>query len=543
MPHDFFHGRHAGLLVPLFSIPSRASWGIGEIPDIIRVSCWMRQAGFSFLQLLPLNEMAEGQNSPYSALSAMAIDPLFIAPSRVPDVEALGDEAALTDDERASLEMARTSDVIQYQAVRAIKNRVFRTAFERFMTDEWSPHSHRAARLTEFIQRERWWLDDYTLFRAIHAREDRRHWREWEPGVRDREPQALARAREALRAERLFYAYLQWLAAEQWAEAREQSGIGLFGDFPFMVSGDSADVWSRQDDFRLDASVGAPPDAFSETGQDWGFPAYRWSKIAAEGDAWLVARARRSVELYDGYRVDHLVGFFRTYVRDQDGSAAFVPPDEPSQIAQGERLLTLFGSTGARVIAEDLGVIPKFVRDTLKRTGVPGYKVLRWEREWDLRGKPFRDPHAYPSLSVATSSTHDTETLAEWWDEARDDELRAVAALPTLRDAEITAADAFGTKVRDTILRLLIESGSSIALLPIQDIFGWRDRINTPAVISDLNWCWRLPWPVEDLQKEPQGRERAAFLHALTAANGRLPLSTTTEEPTTNSRQPATDSR
>jgi 4-alpha-glucanotransferase len=515
MPPDFFTGRHAGLLVPLFSIPSRASWGIGEIPDIVRIGCWMREAGFSFLQLLPLNEMAEGQNSPYSALSAMAIDPLFIAPSLMPDVEALGGERALDDEEHAALRAARASSSIRYPAVRAIKNRVFRAAFDRFMADEWSAESHRAARLTEYIQRERWWLDDYTLFRAIHAREDRRHWREWQPGLRDREPRALERASEALAAERLFYAYLQWVAAEQWADARERSGIGLFGDFPFMVSGDSADVWSRQADFRLDASVGAPPDAFSETGQDWGFPAYRWAKIAAEGDVWLMARARRSAELYDGYRVDHLVGFFRTYVREQNGSAAFVPSDEPSQIAQGERLLTLFGSTGARVIAEDLGVIPEFVRDTLKRTGIPGYKVLRWEREWDVARQPFRDPLGYPTMSVATSGTHDTETLAEWWDAAPADERSAIAMLDVLRSAGCDAVSPFCEQTRDAILLALFQSGSSLALLPIQDIFGWRDRINVPALISDVNWCWRLPWPVEDLLKEPQARERAAFLRTL----------------------------
>jgi 4-alpha-glucanotransferase len=521
MPRDFFTGRHAGLLVPLFSIPSRASWGIGEIPDIVRLGCWMREAGLSFLQLLPLNEMAEGQNSPYSALSAMAIDPLFIAPSRVPDVEALGGEDMLTAAERSSLAGARAAASIQYPAVRAVKNRVFRAAFDRFMIDDWGIHSHRAAHLTAYIQRERWWLDDYTLFRAIHAREDRRHWREWEPGLRDRDPQALERAGEALAGERLFYAYLQWLAAGQWAEARERSSIGLFGDFPFMVSGDSADVWSRQGDFRLDASVGAPPDAFSETGQDWGFPAYRWSKIAAEGDVWLIARARRSAELYDGYRLDHLVGFFRTYVREQDGSAGFVPADEPSQIAQGERLLTLFGSTGARVIAEDLGVIPTFVRDTLKRTGIPGYKVLRWEREWDEPRQPFRDPRAYPPMSVATSGTHDTETLAEWWDAAPAEERAAVATLDLLQRAGCDPAAAFDEHTRDAVLRALLTSGSSLALLPIQDVFGWRDRINVPALISDANWCWRLPWPVEDLSKEPQARERAAFLRGLAEQGGR----------------------
>src|SRR5918997_5916958 len=103
MPRDFFHGRHAGLLVPLFSIPSRSSWGIGEIGDLPRLGRWMADAGFSFVQLLPINEMADGQNSPYSAMSAMAIDPIFISPAEVPDIEALGGEALLADDERRLL--------------------------------------------------------------------------------------------------------------------------------------------------------------------------------------------------------------------------------------------------------------------------------------------------------------------------------------------------------------------------------------------------------------------------------------------------------
>src|SRR5688572_6612450 len=112
MPRDFFHGRHAGLLVPLFSIPSRQSWGIGEIGDLPRLGEWMTGAGFSFVQLLPINEMADGQNSPYSAMSAMAIDPIFISPAAVPEIEALGGETLLTADERAQLAAARTSRTV-----------------------------------------------------------------------------------------------------------------------------------------------------------------------------------------------------------------------------------------------------------------------------------------------------------------------------------------------------------------------------------------------------------------------------------------------
>lgn len=522
MPREFQTGRHAGVLVPLFSIPSRGSWGVGEIPDLVRLAAWMRDAGFDFVQLLPVNEMAGGQSSPYSALSAMAIDPLFIAPAAVPDVVALEGETSLDEDERRRLAGARASRSVAYGLVRALKERIFRAAFDRFRTAEWEADRPRARQLRAFVERESWWLDDYTLFRALHARYRGRHWRDWDAPLRDRHPDALDRARRELAHERLYYTYLQWIADEQWNAMRRTAGIGVFGDFPFMVSGNSADVWARQQDFRFDASVGTPPDAFSSNGQDWGFPAYRWPEVAAGGYEWLAARARRSRELYDGYRVDHLVGFFRTYVRERDGRAAFEPADEPSQIAQGTALLTLFGSSGARVIAEDLGLIPDFVRATLATHQVPGYKVLRWEREWKVQGQPFRDPLHYPASAVATTGTHDTETLAEWWDTSPDQERDAVTAIPYLRGLGCHPRAAFGPVIRDALLRLLFASGADLLLLPIQDVFGWRDRINTPALVSDENWTWRLPWPVEDLLVEREALERAAFTRNLAVRAHRL---------------------
>jgi len=288
-----------------------------------------------------------------------------------------------------------------------------------------------------------------------------------------------------------------------------------------MVSGDSADVWSRQQDFRLDASVGAPPDAFSETGQDWGFPAYRWDLVAAGNYEWLAARARRSAELYDGYRVDHLVGFFRTYVRESDGTASFEPPDEPDQILQGEAVLNVLSAPGSRIIAEDLGVIPAFVRETLNRLQIPGYKVLRWEREWDLPGHPFRDPRRYPACSVATSGTHDTEPTAEWWDEAPMTERRALVKVDHDGPPDPDPASPFNDTTRDAILQLLYASGSDIVLLPIQDVFGWKERINTPALIHDDNWTWRLRWLVDDMAQEPAAQDRAAFVRKLARKFGR----------------------
>ena len=519
----FFHrGRHAGLLVPLFSLASRASWGVGEIPDLPRFARWLRGTGLDFVQLLPVNEMEEGQNSPYSALSAMAIDPVFIAPGEVPEFQEAGGESVLDPRDLDALRGAQWRPAVDFRTVRAVKGLALHASFAVFRRNHWGTGTDRDRAFRDFAAREAWWLDDYALFRALHDENRGAYWRDWDPALRDRDPTALDVARQRLDASILYYGYVQWLAAEQWERARRDcGGIGIFGDFPFMVSGHSADVWARQHEFRIDASVGTPPDAFSETGQDWGLPAYRWDVMERGDFEWIRQRARRSAELFDGYRIDHLVGFYRTYIRERDGRASFSPPDEPSQLALGERLMRLFLESGPRIIAEDLGTVPDFVRESLGRLGLPGLKVLRWEREWHQQEQPFRRPSDYPEVSVAISGTHDTDTLADWWDGAGRDERRLCAALPGLSEGGVTPDAPFSPALRDALLRAIFGARSQLVIVPVQDVFGWRDRINTPAVVNDENWTWRLPWPIDALEGQPEARERAQFLRALCGETGR----------------------
>lgn len=520
--------RRAGLSLPLFSAWSSASWGIGELADLAPLSAWMHTAGFRRLMLLPLGTMADGQASPYSALSAMAIDPIYIALDRVEDFARAGGVEALSPEARQALGEANADPGrVRHAAVRVAKDAALNLAAERFIAEEWESLTHRASAFAGYLSRERWWLDDYALFQAIAETRPGESWRDWPAGLRDRDPRELTDARRDLAKAVLRHQYWQWVAEEQWQAARRDAasrGVDVFGDLTFVVDTHSADVWARPGDFMLDVSAGAPPDAFSAEGQDWGLPTYRWDAIAGSDFAWLRHRARRMAALYSGFRIDHLIGFYRTYGKPPGGPPFFTPADEPSQLAQGERVLAAFREAGALVVAEDLGVIPDFVRESLARLGVPGCKVLRWERRWHDEGQPFIDPREFPAQSLAMTGTHDTEPLAVWWERATDDERRKAMALPAL--AALATGDAISRDwtpgVRDALLSAAYSAGSDDVFLPVQDVFGWHARVNTPATVGPENWTWRLPWAIDRWPDVGEARERAEWCRRQAAATGRL---------------------
>ncbi|GEJ56440.1 4-alpha-glucanotransferase [Anaeromyxobacter diazotrophicus] len=515
--------RQAGCLIPLFSIRSASGWGLGEIPDIVPFARWAARAGFSVVQLLPTHEASRGQSSPYAALSAFALDPVYAGVDALPDFAAAGGRDALTPAEQEELAALRAVPAVPWPRVRALKARALDLAFRSFLEVEWRRRTPRAAELEAFQREHAGWLEPYALFVALH--DDRfggRPWMAWDAPLRDRAEGALSAARAELSERVLYHGWLQWQLDLQWHAARREAnaaGVELMGDLPFMVATDSADVWSRPFDFDLDARVGVPPDAFSDTGQDWGLPVYRWEAMAEHGHAWMTARARRSAELYGLYRVDHVVGLYRTYYRPNDGGpAAFTPAAEPEQTANGERMLAIFAE-GARVIAEDLGTVPDFVRASLTRCGVPGYRILRWEREWKQPGQPFKDPAAWPALSVGTTGTHDTDALADWYDGMGEAERRALLALPALGPLRARGPHRFDTQVRDLLLDVVYGSGSDLLLLPFQDAFGARERVNVPGTVTDANWSYRMPLEVTALAADRAATER---LRRLAARSRRL---------------------
>lgn len=501
--------RSAGVLVPLFSIRSGREWGVGEYPDLARFAQWARGGGFSLVMTLPLLEPSPGQDSPYSSCSFFALDPLYLRIADVPELEALGGLAALSDAERALLDSVGESPRVRHADVRRLKEGVLRRCFERFERDVDADSERRRA-LDAFVEEHRHWIHDYALFRTLKARHPE-SWRQWPEPLREGDRETLAALRREHAHEIAFRTWLQFLAFGQHQAARREAaaaGVALGGDEPFLVADDSADVWARKDRYRFDATVGAPPDAFSADGQEWGLPPYRWERIAEEQYELFAQRGRHTARLYDLIRIDHVVGLYRTYHRPIDKSPHyFWPAREHEQRAQGEAVLRAFASAGTELIAEDLGVIPDFVRASLHQLGIPGYRVLRWEKDHDQ----FRDPARWPELSIATTGTHDTESSIEWWDALPDWERRAARRIPQLSRVPEERTRRYGEELHEALLDAVYRSPSRIALLPVQDVLALRDRVNTPNTVGPENWSWRMPWTVSTMEEDAivRGRQRA----------------------------------
>jgi 4-alpha-glucanotransferase len=436
---------------------------------------------------------------------------------RVPDLDAGSLLAALGEDGLAEIERLRRSPRVDYACVRALKERALHAAFESFFTRHWQKGTPRARELAAFIVSERAWEDDLALYVALRERRGGWSWERWPEPEQRHDPAAMAEARVELGPRILEHQYGQWLAHDQWQTARREVnalGVELMGDMPFIVGHESADVWATTSQFRRDVSLGAPPDAFSEDGQDWGLPAYDWTAMDRDDLDWLRRRTRRAATLYDRFRVDHVVGYFRMYVKHMgDKRGVFDPEGEAAQLARGTRLLSLFrheaGAT--EVIAEDLGVIPPFVREALDERSVPGYRVLPWEND---AGK-FRDPKGFPVSSVATWSTHDTAPIVTWWDELPAEDRAQLADLAGI------APDASRNERWLPLLRLLYASASELTLVLASEILDRGERINTPATVSADNWTYRLPMALEDLACDPAVVERMRALRQATAEHGR----------------------
>jgi 4-alpha-glucanotransferase len=504
------------VLLPLSALRRRDGWGCGDLGDLAPFGRWAARAGLHVVQILPVTETTGLDPSPYSGASTFAIDPVYLDLDACDDFIDSGGRAALPAPLLAELATIDAGRTIAWTRVRALKAAATRRAFEHFLRSEWEPGTARAQALREYMSAQKAWLDDYTLFAVLHAHYHK-SWLDWPEELRQRRPEALAAARATYALPIVEQAWLQWQLERQWQEARAKLadlGVGLMGDLPFAPSMDSADVWSNREVFRTDLTVGTPPDQFSEIGQDWGLPAYDWDYLKETDFAWMRARAARAGAFFSAYRVDHVIGLYRTFVREEKNAPGrFSPAEEAAQIANGEAVLTVLGEAG-EVIAEDLGAVPKFLPASLEKLDLPGYKLLRWQKPFD--SEDFLAPSTWPVSSVSTNGTHDTDTSAEWYDGLADGDRMALARLPGL---ELFAEHPqFDDAVRDALLAALYAAPSELTLTPFQDLFGHRERVNVPGTESDDNWIYRLPVTIDALE---QDAEAIARLRMLAVRSGR----------------------
>ncbi|HXU64506.1 MAG TPA: 4-alpha-glucanotransferase, partial [Polyangia bacterium] len=499
-----------------------SGWGVGDIGDIPKFAGWANQAGCSVMQLLPVNPTSGADPSPYSSISAFALDPVYLALDECEDFQSAGGRKGLPEPLRKRIDELEHAPQVDWMAVRELKSSAVQLAFERFRRDEWDKRTPRSRQLAEFTRDNRDWLDDYSLFAVLHQQTNKA-WTEWPAGPRDRTPEALARLRREHAVELLRECWVQWQLNRQWRRARRQAsveGVDLMGDLPFIVGMDSADVWANRNLFRIDRRLGTPPDDFSPTGQDWGLPVYDWDAMRADDFSWIRRRAQRAGELFSSYRVDHAIGCYRQYSRpvQQTAGAAeppageFWPADESAQIQNGERLMHIMGRFG-EVIAEDLGTVPPFLRPSLERGGIAGYRVLRWEKDQEQ----YRNPNDWPEISIATNATHDTDTTAEWWDKLSPDERKALQSIPALANIDPNAG--FGPPVRDAVLRALYGSKSTLTLVTLEDLLGGKARINDPSASAGSNWTYRSPKTIEELSRD----DTTKWLAQLAVETGRTP--------------------
>jgi len=554
--------RRAGVFVPAFALRRDGDTGCGDTLAVRQMADWCARHGFGVLQLLPIHETS-GDNSPYNAISSCALDITTLAaePAHVPGLSQEAVDLALTPAFRRSLQ----SGPVPYRQVKALKWHLCREAFAGFCT----PGAVAPALLKAFDNfraDEESWLFPYALFRALMAEQDDSPvWEDWPRHLRTLKG-AIAwmnklgpERRAHFEVEIRFYQFVQWVLHRQWEDTAAHAaanGVALMGDIPFGLSRSSADVWAQPEQFDLQWSGGAPPeplfqpDEFTKRwGQNWGVPLYRWEIMEHDGFAWWRRRVRQTTRIFKIFRIDHVLGFYRVFAfpwppRDNTRYAAlsreevqalagdlprFLPHDDETpesrtaNQAGGERLLRILqeASGQAVIAAEDLGVVPPYVRPSLLALGISGFKIPMFER--DEATREYLPPAAYPELTLSTLSTHDHETMRGLWDRLwaaiaadlgpgaipRGDEglgeagkqaaweLYRLQRFARLDDRALLPD--YEPAVREALLRTLWETPSWLAIAMITDLFGLDLRFNVPGPVSESNWSERLPFTLEEL--------------------------------------------
>ena len=484
--------RTTGVLLPLAAMKTASDWGVGDFGSLKEWTAFFAEMGVSFIQILPLQETAPGVNCPYSALTSFAVDPVYVQIDQVPDIECSARAQEYIGSLAFNMTTWRTATHVPLAAVKDAKYKALWYGYQSFLVHEMTAHTARYHAFEAYCAAQEPWLRGYALFRAFKDFFKWKSWTDWPAELQDIHSAAVRQFEVQYKEFVDFFKYVQWILDQQLRSAKEfalEKGIYIFGDIPFATNLDSAEVWAEKENYRIGWEIGAPADQFSKDGQRWGLPAYNWPyQLEHNLDLWR-RKIRRVTELYDIFRLDHLVGFFRTYVfAPGQMQGAFDVEGEQNQIDRGYAFLrmVLDEAQGKLPVGEDLGVIPNYVRRMLVDLKIPGYKVLRWEREdngW------YREPRNYPVVSLATTSTHDTETLRGWWETMDVNERRNIWEMISAQKTDGNVP--FNLDTQRQMLKRVLESASALTLFAWQDITGTLERVNTPGTVGENNWTYR----------------------------------------------------
>lgn len=490
--------RTSGILLHPTSLPG--PFGSGDLGSNAYLFVdWLVGAGQTYWQVLPMGEIGPG-NSPYMSSSAFAGNVLLI------DLYELAYQGWL-DDEDLIPHPEFCDDHIDFGLQGSFRTERLRRAAKRFFA---SGDKAMYSEYAEFCMTEGEWLDDYALFMTL-SEQHGGSWSQWPVDLAHREQPAL----QLVRAESIekinFWKFCQWCFSRQWLQLKSfanERGVQFIGDVPIFVAYQSADVWAHQELFQLDESgnpvvvAGVPPDYFSETGQLWGNPLYRWDVHESTGFAWWIKRLQHAFHHFDRVRIDHFRGF---------ASYWEVPANEITAISgrwmpgPGAKLFEAFQNAFLElpIIAEDLGVITQDVIDLRNQFQLPGMRILQFAFAEDNSNLFL--PHNYIPNTIAYTGTHDNDTMAGWWDSASERE-RAFLRQYLGKDVIDVPWD---------MLAMLSASVANTVIFPLQDVLclSGKHRMNFPGK-PEGNWEWRFIW--EQLQPW-----QTIKLAKMTRANGR----------------------
>ena len=546
----------AGTAIPVFALRSEDDFGVGEFLDLKKMVDWAVLTGQTFLQLLPVNDTTMfgtlDDSYPYNANSSFALHPQFI---NLPAAGVPVDKEYLKLQKQLNSFVKDGRPETDYVSVNREKRRLLRKAFDA----NWKSLSRTKA-YRNFLAANREWLIPYSRFCALRDEFGTPDFSQWgEYAVYDEA--RLERWNKSHRSETDFNCFLQFHLDAQFRQVRDYAhskGVVLKGDLPIGVSRTSADAWQFPKLFNMDSQAGAPPDAFSADGQNWGFPTYNWEEMAKDGYAWWKARLRKMSEYFDAFRIDHILGFFRIWqipVPEKSGLAGYFSPalpysaDELRSWGYGNRmdrfiedphrpgwyhpridakdlgdlyidffyrrhnefwkhnamgkLSALLGSTNMLACGEDLGMIPACVPEVMQRLNILSLEIQRMPKD---PAQTFADPAHYPYGCVCTTSTHDMSPIRAWWEEDR-------ALSQRFYNEALGCGGAAPYFCEPWVCRRIVEqhlwSPAMLVILPLQDWLSISpelrykgnpadERINVPA-IPRYHWDYRMHLSLEEL--------------------------------------------